>query len=75
MLPQSSSLGCFGVVKSSSRQTNVGFIFPGLLVLYGFNRPLLWLRNCSVFFEIRIHNGRVEIYLTKDLGMHRCSVS
>lgn len=53
----------------------MGFIFPGLLVLYGFNRPLLWLRNCSVFFEIRIHNGRVEIYLTKDLGMHRCSIS
>lgn len=32
-----------------------------------------WLHNHSVFFEIRVCNGRVEISLSKDTVMHGCS--
>lgn len=64
----------FSVLVSGSRQTNTDYIFPSLLLLYDCNRPPGWLHNCSVFFEIRVRNGRVEISLTKDAVMHRRSI-
>jgi len=64
----------FSGLVSCSGQANVDSIFPSLLLCYGHNRPPRWLHNSSVFFEIRVHNGRVEISLTKDAVMHHRSV-
>lgn len=48
--------------------------FPRLLLLYGYSSPPGWQCNCSVFFEIRVCNGRLDISLTKDAVMHRHSI-